>query len=69
MYGLVQSLQYLAVRWTSLADTFLTYMLPWRLSRDSKRWSVVQHIFVSFAAMIIIYELTRLFFKFPVRVA
>ena len=37
--------------WIQLGNTFLTYMLPWRLSRDSKRWSVVQRIFVSKAAM------------------
>ena len=52
IYSLIQSLQYLAERWTWLATTILTHMLPWRLPRDFKRWSVVQHIFVSFAAMV-----------------
>ena len=41
-------------------------MLPWRLSRDSKRWSVVQHIFVSKAVMVSIHNCTRVSFKFIV---
>ena len=41
-------------------------MLPLRLSRDSKRWSVVQHIFVSKAAMVSIDNFTRVSFKFTV---
>ena len=38
-------------------------MLPWRLSRDSKRWSVVEHIFGSKAAMVSIHNFTRVPFK------
>ena len=49
-----------------MANTFITCMLKWRLSRDSKRWSVVQHIFVSFAAMVSIHKCTRVPIKFTV---
>ena len=49
-----------------MGTTFLTYMLPWTLSRDSKRWSVVQAIFVSRAAMFSIHNFTRVSFIFTV---
>ena len=41
-------------------------MLPWRLSGDCKRWSVVQYIFASFEAMVSIHKFTRISFKFAV---
>ena len=41
-------------------------MLPWRLSRDFRRWGVVQHNFVIFAAIVSIHKFTRVSFKFTV---
>ena len=49
-----------------LRTTFLTYMLQWRLSLDSNRRSVAQHILVGKAAMVSILNFTRVSFKITV---